>query len=146
MEKIVQLREYEYNALKERADMNQAAIDKAMEQEIKKSCNLTIQLKMDIGRDWNDVFSIKPYVNASPGSYNPRNSMDPPKVLSYSACDKLAARIKRWLEETVEDRYGFSIEQVNKYRRANENRWKWNTLFLILSLSGWLVALFMIFK
>lgn len=58
MEKIVQLREYEYNALKERADMNQAAIDKAMEQEIKKSCNLTIQLKMDIGRDWNDVFSI----------------------------------------------------------------------------------------
>ena len=30
MEKIVQLREYEYNALKEKADMNQAAIDKAM--------------------------------------------------------------------------------------------------------------------
>ena len=42
MEKIVQLRENEYNTLKKRADMNQAAIDKAMEQEIKKSCNITV--------------------------------------------------------------------------------------------------------
>ncbi len=146
MEKIVQLREYEYNALKERADMNQAAIDKAMEQEIKKSCNITIELEMNVGRDWNDVFSIKPYVDVSSGSYNPYNSIEPPKVLSYDACKKLAVRIQRWMTETVEKRYGFSIEQVNKYRRANENRWKWNTLYLILSLSGWLVALFMIFK
>ncbi|WP_290233816.1 hypothetical protein [Bacteroides acidifaciens] len=146
MEKIVQLREYEYNALKEKADMNQAAIDKAMEKEIKKSCNVTIELEMNVGRDWNDVFSIKPYVAVSSGSYNPYNSIEPPKVLSYEACKKLAVRIQRWMAETVEKRYGFSIEQVNKYRRANENRWKWNTLFLILSLSGWLVALFMIFK
>ena len=48
MEKIVQLREYEYNALKEKADMNQAAIDKAMEKEIKKSCNVTIELEMNV--------------------------------------------------------------------------------------------------
>lgn len=65
MEKIVQLREYEYNALKERANMNQAAIDKAVEKEIKKSCNITIELEMNVGRDWNDVFSIKPYVDVS---------------------------------------------------------------------------------
>ena len=50
MEKIVQLRENEYNTLKKRADMNQAAIDKAMEQEIKKSCNITIELEMNVGR------------------------------------------------------------------------------------------------
>lgn len=55
MEKIVQLRENEYNTLKKRADMNQAAIDKAMEQEIKKSCNITIELEMNVGRDWNDA-------------------------------------------------------------------------------------------
>lgn len=88
MEKIVQLRENEYNTLKKRADMNQAAIDKAMEQEIKKSCNITIELEMNVGRDWNDVFSVKPYVDVSSGSYNPYNSIEPPKVLSYEACKK----------------------------------------------------------
>ena len=146
MEKIIQLREYEYNALKEKADMKGKAFDKAMEKAIKESCNLTIQLKMDIGRDWNDVFSIKPYVDVDSGSYNPYNSINPPKVLSYEACNKLAKRIHRWMEETVEKRYGFGIEQVNRYRIANKNRWKWNAFFLILSLSGWLVALFAIFK
>jgi len=35
---------------------------------------------------------------------------------------------------------------VNKYRLALRNQWKWNTAFLILSLTGWLVALFLIFK
>ncbi len=83
MEKIVQLREYEYNALKERADMNQAAIDKAMEQEIKKSCNITIELEMNVGRDWNDVFSIKPYVDVSSGSYNPYNSAIKPDYQAF---------------------------------------------------------------
>lgn len=146
MEKIIQLREYEYNALKEKADMTDAEFAKAMEREIKKSCNLTIQLKMDIGRDWNDVFSIKPYVDVSSGSYNPNNTIDPPKALSYGACRKLEKRIHRWMTETVEERYGFGIKQVNKYRIANENRWKWNTFFLILSLSGWLVTLLAIFK
>lgn len=146
MEKIVQLREYEYKALKEQADMTEVAFDKAMERAIKESCNLTIHLKMDIGRDWNDVFSIKPYADVSSGSYSPHNTMSPPKVLSYNACNKLAKRIQKWVEETVEKRYGFGIEQVNKYRRANENRWKWNTAFLILSLTGWFVALFLIFK
>ena len=60
MEKIVQLREYEYNALKEKADMNQAAIDKAMEKEIKKSCNVTIELEMNVGRDLSLIHISEP--------------------------------------------------------------------------------------
>jgi len=146
MEKIVQLRESEYNRLKEQADMTQIAMDAEIEREIKDKCKLTIELRLDIGNDWDDIFHIKPFVTARSSGYSPENGKKYVDALSYDACKKIANKIQSWMEKQIRGRYKVDVETVNKYRLALRNQWKWNTAFLILSLSGWLVALFLIFK
>lgn len=146
MEKIVQLRESEYERLKEQADMTQVAMDAEIERVIKDKCKLTVELQMDVGNDWNDVFHIRPVVTARPGYYCKNGGENFVNAISYDACRKIADKIKSWMEGQIRDRYKVDVETVNEYRLARKNQWKWNTAFLILSLTGWLVALFLIFK
>lgn len=71
MNKIVQLTEYEYQQLKKEAEMTCAAMEAEIARGIEEHSKLSIDLKLDIGRDWEDVFHIKPVVYVSDGRANP---------------------------------------------------------------------------
>lgn len=136
MNRIVQLSEYEYNQLKEQADATKESIDKTVSEEVKKLCNLELEVKMDIGRDWDDTFRIKPYASLD-GKYIYGDKC----VMDFDTAWTIGKRIQKWMEKMVEIRYGFDIKQVNSYTKANRNRWKWMALWTILSASGWVAAM-----
>lgn len=136
MNSIIQLTEYEYNQLKKQADATRETINKAVAEEVKKLCNLELEVKMAVGLDWNDTFSIKPY--ASLGG-NWVFGTDAP--MDLDAALKIGKKVQKWMQEQIEGRYGFGIEQVNRYTKANKNRWKWMALWTILSASGWMAAI-----
>ena len=70
MNKIVQLTEYEYQQLKKEAEMTCAAMEAEIARGIEEHSKLSIDLKLDIGRDWEDVFHIKPVVYVSSSYYD----------------------------------------------------------------------------
>lgn len=147
MNRIVQLSDWEYEELKKEAEMTAAAMDAEIERQIQDKCKLTVELKLNVGNDWNDVFSIKPVVYAHSG-YHARKDYrgETVNALSYSACRDIADHIKKWMEETIRKRYKVDVDTINKSRKAQERQWKWNVLFLILSITGWLVSCFSIFS
>ncbi len=149
MNKIVQLSEYEYEQLKKRADLSTKTLEEEIKREMKNHCNLTIELKMDVGRDWDDVYHIKPVVYAHSGIYSSPDSkpfQNSVSALSYKEVGKVQAAVQKWMEKQIRKRYKLDLEMVNKCRARLQNQWKWNVLFLILSLTGWLVACFAIFS
>lgn len=147
MNRIVQLSEWEYDQLKKEAEMTSATIDAEIKREMENHCNLTVEVKMNIGRDWDDVFHIKPIVSARSGYYSTGGSFaDTKYALSYKEVSKVEGKIQTWMEKQVRKRYKLDIDTVNKYRDRLQNQWKWNLFFLILSLSSWLVACLCIFS
>lgn len=149
MNKIVQLTEYEYEQLKKRADLSTKTLEAEIKREMKDHCNLTVELKMDVGRDWDDVYHIKPVVYAHSGMYSDPDSKpfhNTVYALSYKEVGKIQAMVQKWMDKQIRKRYKLDLEMVNKCRARLQNQWKWNVLFLLLSLTGWLVACFAIFS
>lgn len=147
MNKIVQLSEWEYQELKREAELSAATLDAEIKREMKDHCNLTVEIKLDIGRDWDDVFHIKPVVSARSGSYSGSDDYhNSVYALSYNEVGNIQRKITEWMEKQVRKRYKLDIDTVNKYRNKIQNQWKWNLFFLLLSLTGWLVACFVIFS
>ena len=134
MERIVQLTDYEYDLLKSQANATREEIKKQIQAEVEKNCNIKVELKMEVGRNQYDHFYIQPYasmIDACCGNH---------PVMDFDATYKLARRIQKWMKSEIEHRYGFGVKQVNKYIRANKNRWKWTMFYGILAASGWAVA------
>lgn len=147
MNKIVQLSDWEYQQLKREAEMSAATLEAEIKREMNDHCNLTVEIKMDIGRDWDDVFHIKPVVKARSGSYTGSDDYhNSVYALSYNEVRNIQGKITEWMEKQVRKRYKLDIDIVNKYNSKIQNQWKWNLFFLILSLTGWLVACFAIFN
>lgn len=147
MNKIVQLSEWEYQELKKEAELSAATMEAEIKREMKDHCNLTVELKMDIGRDWEDVFHIKPIVNAKSGYYSAKGSFDDTAyALSYEEVSKVERKVIEWMEKQVRKRYKLDVDTVNKYNDRIRNQWKWNLFFLMLALAGWVVACFAIFS
>ena len=147
MNRIVQLSEWEYEQLKKEAEMTSATIDAEIKREMENHCNLTVVLKLELNRDWDDVFHIKPVVSARSGSYSSSDDYhNSVYALSYNEVKKIQKKITEWMEKQVRERYKLDIETVNKYRIKIQNQWKWNLFFLLLSLTGWLVACFCFFS
>ncbi len=146
MNRIVQLSDYEYQQLKNEADMTTAVMDAEIERQIKDKAKLTVELKLDVGNDWEDVFHIRPIVHVRSGYHHTEGKTETVSAVSYSACSKIAKHIEDWMKDSIRKRYKLDVDVVNAYRERMKNQWKWNTTFLLLSLTGWLVALFLIFK
>lgn len=146
MNKIVQLTEYEYQQLKKEADMTCAAMEAEIARGIEEHSKLSIELKLDVGRDWDDVFHIKPVVYVSSSHYDPGQGYAKVKrAVSYEACRKIQGHIEKWLEGQIRARYKIDISTINKYHEKMNNQVKWNFAYALIALSGWLVACFAIF-
>ena len=146
MNKIVQLTDYEYQQLKKEADMTCAAMEAEIMRGIEEHSKLSVDLKLDVGRDWDDVFHIKPVVYVSPSYYDPgRGYAEVKKALSYEACRKIQRHIEKWMEEQIRKRYKLDIDTVNRYNHRMNAQVRWNVAYAIIALSGWLVACLSIF-
>ena len=132
MNKIVQLTDYEYQQLKKEADMTCAAMEAEIMRGIEEHSKLSVDLKLDVGRDWDDVFHIKPVVYVSSSYYDPGQGYDKVKhAVSY--------------EEQIRKRYKLDIDTVNRYNHRMNTQVRWNVAYTIIALSGWLVACLSIF-
>lgn len=141
MNKIVQLTEYEYQQLKKEADMTCAAMEAEIARGIEEHSKLSIDLKLDVGRDWNDVFNIKPVVYVKSSYYDTGQGYGKEKyAVSYEACRKISRHVERWLEKQIRTRYKIDVDTINKYNERMNNQVKWNYAYALIALSGWLVA------
>ena len=146
MNKIVQLTEYEYQQLKKEAEMTCAAMEAEIARGIEEHSKLSIDLKLDIGRDWEDVFHIKPVVYVSSSYYDTGQGFDKVKyAVSYDACRKISKHVEKWLENQIRTRYKIDVDTINKYNERMNNQAKWNYAYALIALSGWIVACLSIF-
>lgn len=145
MNKIIQLTDYEYQLLKKEADMTCATMEAEIMRGIEEHSKLSVDLKLDVGRDWNDVFHIKPVVNVSSSYYDPHGYDKVKYAVSYKACRKIQSHIEKWMEEQIRKRYKLDIDTVNRYKHKMETQVRWNMVYALIALSGWLVACLSIF-
>lgn len=146
MNKIVQPTDYEYQQLKKEADMTCATMEAEIMRGIEEHSKLSVDLKLDVGRDWDDVFHIKPVVYVSSSYYDPGQGDDKVKhAVSYEACRKIQGHIEKWMEEQIRKRYKLDIDTVNRYNHRMNTQVRWNVAYAIIALSGWLVACLSIF-
>lgn len=142
MKKIIQLDEYDYNKLVEKAKMTEKQIQDGIKTEIDKINLVNVKISLDCGNNWNDEFRITANLDYDIAGYH-RYSDDwqPIRIVSYDQCRKAVDRIHRWMTEQISERYGMDAKIINSNRNAYKNRWKWYAFFIILSASGWAAAI-----
>lgn len=109
MERIVQLRETEYDKLFQLANMS----EKQIQEEVKKrwqNCPAQIDVNVRINSDWDDTFKIKCYTNLS--SY--------PLEIPYEAKKKLNNIIQKHFRRCVEENFGEAEKEINNYKKKSK--------------------------
>lgn len=117
MEKIVQLRESEYDKLFQLANIN----EKQIQEEAKKrweKCPAQIDVNVRINNGWDDKFNVKCFTNLS--SY--------PLEIPYGAKKELNNIIQKHFRRCVEEHFGELEKVINDYRE--KSRRMGNALFL----------------
>lgn len=109
MEKIVQLRESEYDKLFQLANMSEKQIQEEVEKRWK-NCPAKIDVNVRINNDWDDIFKIKCYTYLT--SY--------PLEIPYEAKKKLNDIIQKHFRKCVEEHFGKAEEVINDYRNKSK--------------------------
>lgn len=108
MEKIVQLRESEYDKLFQLANMSEKQIQEEVEKRWK-NCVAQIDVDVNISNDWKDTFKIKCDTYLS--SY--------PLEIPYGAKKELNNIIQKHFRRCVEEHFGEPEKVINDYREKS---------------------------
>lgn len=109
MEKIVQLRESEYDKLFQLANMN----DKQIQEEAEKrwgNCPAQINVNVNMNNNWDGIFKIK--CNTYLSSY--------PLEIPYEAKKKLNEIIQKHFKRCVEENFGEAEKVINDYKKKSK--------------------------
>ncbi len=109
MEKIVQLRESEYDKLFQLANMNDERIQEAAEERWKK-CPAEIDVCININNGWKDTFKIK--CDTFLSSYL--------LEIPYGAKKELNNIIQKHFRRCVEEHFGEAEKVINDYRNKSK--------------------------
>lgn len=130
--KIVQLDEYEYEKLVETAKLNEKQIEEKALEMWKKNGVSEINVKVDIGRDYKDIFSIKCYPYTF---YKDEKFVIPEKIREWIT--KIA---KKNFAEIIEKHFGELTSTINYYTAKKEKLDMKSRFLTLLAASGWAVA------
>lgn len=106
MDKIVQLRESEYDKLFQLANINEKQIQEEAEKRWK-NCPARIDVNVKVNEDWDNTFKIKCYTHLS--SY--------PLEIPYDAKRKLNDIIQKHFKRCVEEHFGEAVTVINEYKK-----------------------------
>lgn len=132
---IVQISKSDYDALKEKAELNQSQINKRVDEAIKQQKTLDLRVSFSCEKDshWN-YKTLEGYVSLNRSSSEFR-------ALSFSEIYELSEKAQKAISQAIEKRYGkYDIdkkEYQKKLRDLNFQRLK----FIGITLIGWILAL-----
>lgn len=128
MEKIIQLKESEYNKLCEKA----SEVEKLAQKMYEEKGTFSIVLKLDCGKDYTEQIKISAYtyVNDWDGKY-PMKEDDKRKIVKFVNSRAL---------EMMEKKFGKQINDFNLWNRRLDLLRSWKIKFIGLTIFGWLAA------
>ena len=132
MERIVQLREYEYKKLCESAKMNDAEIEKRAQKMYEEKGMYGIQLNINCGRtEYNDTieFFVGGYVK---DWHSFPLTKDEKKKVSRFVCNRV--------REMMVDKFGTQIDNLNYYENRKRILERRHSIFVGVTILGWLCA------
>lgn len=133
MERIVQLKESEYNKLKKDAEMKYSEITRRAEEMYKEKGTYGINLELDCGNDYQEEIKFKAYsyVKDWNGQF-PISETDKRRIVEFVNDRAL---------EMMEKKFGRQISNINFCRNHIEHLHSWKYKFIGLTIFGWLAAL-----
>lgn len=132
MERIVQLREYEYKKLCESAKMSDAEIEKRAQKMYEEKGMYGIQLNINCGRtEYNDTieFFVGGYVK---DWHSFPLTKDEKKKVSRFVCNRV--------REMMVDKFGTQIDNLNYYENRKRILERRHSIFVGVTILGWLCA------
>lgn len=141
MEKIIQLKESEYNKLIEDATLTSKLIERRAAILYEENGTHKFQLTMNIG-DYDDKIEVQ-----ARGYYNDWKSKYP---ISTTDAKKVVKFMEHRAEELFEGAFGSAIYEISKFREATRSLEERKKLLTLITYLGWFVALvmfgFIVFK
>lgn len=133
MEKIVQLKESEYNEIFEYANCNQSEIERLAKEMYEEKGTFSIKLELDCQQDYNETISFKAYsyVKDWNGKF-PLSEEDKEKIVKFVNSRAL---------DMMEKKFGRQIKNINLWNKRFDLLRNWKMKFIGLTVFGWLAAL-----
>jgi hypothetical protein len=132
MKTIVQISEKEYKELAEKANYNQAEIERLAREMYEEKGVFRIELEIQVQREYNESisFEVKNWVSDK-DRYE----------LSYEARHKIMKYANKKMQELMTRKFGRQINDINFWNKRLKllRNWKWK--FIGLTVFGWLAAL-----
>lgn len=136
MEKVIQLKESEYNKLFESANINQSNIEKMAKAMYEERGTFEIKLEIDCQQDYNETISFRAY------SYV--RDWDGKFPLSEKDKRKIADFVDRRALKMMEKKFGRQIRSINFWNKRFDLLRNWKMKFIGLTVFGWLAALVLV--
>ena len=136
MDKIVQLKEYEYNELQEQANYNQSEIEKCALEMYQERGTFEIRIYVDFDdRDYHEMikFRVCSFVDD-------KGDLDKFQ-LSYKDRERIVDYVNRKMYEFVERKFGRQIKYANNWTDRLRRLRNWKIKFIGLMIFGWLAAI-----
>ena len=130
MEKIIQLRESEYNELYRVASLNKKEISDEAKKKWEKDGVALIEINICAERDLNDRFTIKcnPFLyGSSTGEF----------VIAEDVRQRFRNIIKNQVADSIECRFGNAIKTVNEYNKRIRSLDMLKLALYLIAFSGW---------
>lgn len=109
MERIVQLRESEYDKLFHLANINEKLIQEEVEKRWK-NCPAQIDVNVKVNDDWDGTFKIR--CDTYLGSY--------PFEIPYEAKKELNNIIQKHFRGCIKEHFGEAVEVINDYKKKSK--------------------------
>ncbi|MEG1007524.1 MAG: hypothetical protein RSO15_14795 [Bacteroides sp.] len=133
MEKIIQLKESEYNKLFESANLKESEVERMAKEMYEKKGTFSINLELDCKQDYQDTITLKAYsyVKDWDGKY-PLSEKDKRRIADF--VDYRATKM-------MEKKFGRQITNINLWNTRLDLLRNWKLKFIGLTIFGWLAAL-----
>jgi hypothetical protein len=135
MDKIVQLKEWEYNELYKQANYNQTEIVKLAEGMYKEKGTVKMTLYIDCKQNYRDEisFEVRSYISSN-------GDLDKFQI-SYKDRAKIIKFAESKILALMQYKFGRPISDINIYNKKLELFRRWKMQFIGLTLLGWIAAL-----
>jgi len=132
MEKIIQLREHEYENLYKAANANEQEINEAAERLWKEKGVAQINISVSLNRDWYE----ETHIDCSASTFY----KDKKFVISEKVRARVSENIKDMVLRNMRDSYGSSIRAMNVYKKRIRKLNATEIIIYSIAASGWAAA------
>lgn len=129
MKKIVQLEQYEYDKIIELSKLNEEQIEKRAMELWKEKGVAEINIKIDMGNDYDDTYSIdcKAYMFHKDEKFK----------ISYDLRNRLSEIIKENVMWNIENKFGGLTKAINLFKQKTETLNYAKYILWGIAASGW---------